>query len=91
MKDLIVGCVVDVIDLETIAVKVTQVVRNKNGSYNPKEIVQLETLHCGLNPVKNVKNLGYIEGLMKGKGVMCLVTGRNSHDCIKADVYAFGN
>lgn len=87
MKDIIIGRVDNVIDFETIDVEVTQIVRSRHGVFKSKECVRLKTLHHGLRALKDIKNKGFIESMVKGKGVMCLVIGRDAHGCIEADVY----
>ena len=87
MKDIIIGRVGNVIDFETINVEVTQIVRSRQGVYNSEEKVRLKTLQHGLRSIKNIKNKRFIESMVKGKGVMCLIIGRDVHGCIEADVY----
>lgn len=90
MKDIIVGLVKEVIDLKTISVEITQIVRNNSNAYDNIEKVVFKILQHELKPLININNLYYINHLLKGKGVMCLVNGRNTHGLIEADVYAFG-
>lgn len=90
MKDIIIGRVADVLDLETVDVEVTQIVRSNNGTYRPKENVRLKTLQHELHPVRGIRNIRFIEALLKGKGVMCLVIDRDARGSIEADVYTLG-
>jgi len=90
MKDILIGRVTDVLDLETIDVEVTQIVRNRYGEYNAKENVRFSILQHEMHPVKGIRNRKFIEVLLKGKGVMCLVNGRDARGCIEADVYSLG-
>ena len=74
MKDLIVGRVTEVIDQQTIGVEVTQIVRSRYLRYNAKEKIRFQTLQNRLNTLMKARTKGFIEALLKGKGVMCLVT-----------------
>lgn len=87
MKDIIVGRVAEVIDAEIIDVEVTQVIRNRHDEYFQKEYIRAKAFLNGSSTYKNIKNKSFLEYQVKGKGVMCLVMGRDSHGCIEADVY----
>lgn len=87
MKDLIVGRVTEVIDFEIIDLEVTQIVRNNHDEYYDKEYIRAKALVNESNIYKNIQSKGFLEYLVKGKGVMCLVAGRDSLGCIEADVY----
>lgn len=91
MKDIIVGRVTAVIDLETINVEVTQVVRNGGHHYYSEEKVRFHTLEYRLQKRRNVKHKGFLEAILKGKGVMCLVEERNAKGYLEADVYPLGH
>jgi hypothetical protein len=88
MKDIIVGRVTDIIDLETISVKVTQIVRNLSNQYDSEEQVRFhgfEFHHWNMwNAIPNKRFLGAIP---KGKRVMCLVGERDAQGRLEADVY----
>lgn len=88
MKDLIVGRVTEVIDQETIGVEVTQIVRNRYLRYNAKEKIRFKTLQNRWNTLMKARTKGFIESLLKGKGVMCLVTGRSPDGYLEADVFS---
>lgn len=91
MKDIIVGRVTQVIDLETIQVEISQVVRNDSHYYASEEIVRLNSLQNKLDVYKKISTKGFIEATLVGKGVMCLVNGRNPEGTVEADVYALGH
>jgi tRNA A37 threonylcarbamoyladenosine biosynthesis protein TsaE len=91
MKDIIVGRVTAVIDLETINVEVTQIVRNAGHHYHSEETVRFHTLEYRLQKRRNVKNKGFLEAMLKEKGVMCLVWERDAHGYLEADVYPLGH
>ncbi len=90
MKDIIIGRVTKVIDLETIDVEVTQIVRNRHHRYNPKEKIRFKSLQNKLETFKKIRTKRFVEAMLIGKGVMCLVIGRDPQGCIEADVYALG-
>ena len=91
MKDIIVGCVKDVIDLRTIRVKVTQVVRNSGHRYRIEEKIRFHLLEYRLQKYRSGKNVRFLENLLKGKGVMCLVGERDGQGYLEADVYPLGH
>ena len=91
MKDVIVGRVTYVIDLETINVEVTQVVRNAGHHYHSEEKVRLHTLEYRLQKRRNVKHKGFLETMLKEKGVMCLVRERDAKGYLEVDVYPLGH
>lgn len=87
MNDIVIGRVADVIDLETIDLEVTQIVRDRHDVYNSKENVRMKTFQHKLQSLRGIKNKGFFEALLKGRGVMCLIIGRDAHGRIEADVY----
>jgi hypothetical protein len=91
MKDLFVGLVTRVIDLETIRVEIRQIVRNKFDHYGTEEIIRFNSLQHRLDTYRKFTKKGFIEALLIGKGVMCLVNRRNSKGYLEADVYALGH
>jgi hypothetical protein len=91
MKDIIVGRVSDVIDAETITLQVTQVVRNRYGKYEKQEKIRFKTLQHSYRTFEKIGTKGFVEALLRGNGVMCLVIGRDAHGSIEADVYALGH
>ena len=91
MKDIIVGRVADVIDAETITLEVTQIVRNRYDKYEMQERIRFKTLQHRLRTFGKNRTKGFVEALLKGKGVMCLVIGRDAHGSLEADVYALGH
>lgn len=91
MKDIIVGRVTQVIDLETIQVEISQVVRNDSHYYASEEIVRLNSLQNKLDVYRKISTKGFIEATLVGKGVMCLVSRRNPEGTVEADVYALGH
>lgn len=90
MKDIIVGCVKDVIDLRTIQVKVTRVVRNSGHRYRIEEKIRFHLLEYRLQKYRGGRNLRFLENLLKGKGVMCLISRRDPGGVLEADVYPLG-
>jgi hypothetical protein len=91
MKDIIVGRVADVIDAETITLEVTQVVRNRYEKYEMQERIRFNTLQHRLRTLEKIRTKGFVESLLKGNWVMCLVIGRDAHGSIEADVYELGH
>lgn len=91
MKDIIVGRVTDVIDLETIIVEVTRVIRNSGHHYEFEEKVRFHVLEYRLRKYRNWKDKKFLEDILKGKGVMCLVGERTSGGYLEADVYPLGH
>lgn len=91
MKDIIVGRVTEVIDLKTLHVEVSQVVRNQSHTYASEENVRFHLLHNDPDTYREVRTKGFIEAILVGKGVMCLVRGRNPEGTVEADVYALGH
>jgi hypothetical protein len=53
MKDIIVGRVTDVIDLETINLEVTQIVQNEGRHYNFEEKIRFHVLEYGHPKYRN--------------------------------------
>ena len=91
MKDLFIGLVTRVIDLETIQVEIRQIVRNRYGHYGAEETIRFHCLQNKLDTYKKFTAKGFIERMLVGKGVMCLVNGRNRKGYLEADVYALGH
>lgn len=91
MKDIIVGRVTDIIDPATLDVEVTQVVRKNHDVYRRKETVRFKILQDRLRVWKDIRKKEFLEAMLKGRGVMCLVIGRASDGRIEADVYALGH
>jgi hypothetical protein len=90
MKDIIVGRVAEVIDPGTLDVEVTQVVRKNHDVYGRREKVRYNILQDRLRTWKDIRKKEFLEAILKGRGVMCLVIGRASDGRIEADVYALG-
>jgi len=88
MKDIIVGRITDVIDLETINVKVIQIVRSIVHQFDSEEKVRFRgfAFHH-LNMWHAIPNKRFLGGTLKGKRVMCLVGERDAQGCLEADVY----
>lgn len=87
MKDIIVGRVTEVIDLETINVEVTQIVRNICHQYDSEEKVRFHGFEYRLQKWNTFRNIQFLEAILKGKGVMCLVGERDAQGYLEADVY----
>jgi len=91
MKDIIVGCVTEVIDLETIKMEVTQIVRNNGHHYDIEEKVRFHGFEYRLQKWKAIPNKRFLEAILKGRGVMCLVGERDGQGYLEADVYPLGH
>ena len=91
MKDVIVGRVTDVIDLETINVQVTQIVRNISHQYDSEEKVRFRGFEYRMQKWSAIPNKRFLNAILKGKGVMCLVGERDARGYLEADVYPLGH
>jgi hypothetical protein len=91
MKDIIVGRVTDVIDLETINVEVTQIVRNITHQYDSEEKVRFHGFEFSRNKWNAIPNKRFLNAILKRKGVMCLVGERDARGYLEADVYPLGH
>ncbi len=91
MKDIIVGRVSRVLDLETVAVEITKVVRHTGTPYHPQETVRIRSLEYRLQKWNRWTNVHFLDHMLTGKGVMCLVQERNAQGILEADVYPFGS
>lgn len=88
MKDLLVGRITKVLDLERIAIEVTQVVRSHHFEYGTEEEVHIKVLKTNMMGIlKRVSPNLFLEPRLSGSGVMCLVGARRASGCIEADVY----
>lgn len=91
MKDIIVGRVSRVLDLETVTLEITRVVRHSGQRYHPVETVRVRSLEYRLRKWDRWTNARFLEEMLLGKGAMCLVQERNGQGILEADVYPFGS
>jgi hypothetical protein len=88
MKDFIRGCVMNIIDENSIEIEVTQTGRKNQSSYGGKEKIQITEI----KPFLIIKKNGYrwkpfLEKALLGKEVSCLINNRDSDGNIEADVF----
>ncbi len=88
MRDFIRGDVTQVVDGKTIEVKVTQIGRNNRYEYRGNERIHISEI----KPFLIVRKCGdawkpFLEQILLGKGITCLVHTRGPDGHIEGDVF----
>lgn len=88
MRDFIRGCVKNVIDERSIEVEITQLGNRNRHTYRARERIHI----AEIKPFLILKKNGYrwkpfLEKMLLGKEVSCLVNSRNPGGKIEADIF----
>ncbi|NIO17276.1 MAG: hypothetical protein GTN70_09840 [Deltaproteobacteria bacterium] len=88
MKDFIKGCVLNVIDENSIEIEVTQTGRANQGAYGGKERIHIVDIKPFLIFTQNdYRWKPFLEKALIGKEVSCLVNSRDDRGNIEAEIY----